>query len=298
RAGTGTEANFLTITGSGGMVNMIANSAGQGTIFATFGTQIAQCDVIVQPNKKMAFQTGSVSGSPGDSFTVGYDYSPTTMSLSWTISDASVASYSVDSSAKKVTITLLKEGTTSLRGTLSDGVTYDTLGITSKWDRSLMLSQTSLYGAPSDGPTVINFTVSPPGTPVSVSSDNTAVGTASVDNALHTITITPHQEGQADVSATTPDVSANISCSYSYTSLGVNVSYSFSGGHSQLSSGRILISTAHGSATITASPSMSGATGMSYSWNYQGANNNGTLTYGTVSDNIFVFNNNGPAGAV
>ena len=29
---------------------------------------------------------------------------------------------------------------------------------------------------------------------------------------------------------------------------------------------------------------------MSYSWNYQGANNNGTLSYGTVSDNIFVFN--------
>ena len=164
RAGTGTEANFLTITGSGGMVNMIANSAGQGTIFATFGTQIAQCDVIVQPNKKMAFQTGAVSGSPGDSFTVGYDYSPTAMSLSWSISDSSVASYTVDSSAKKVTVTLIKEGTTSLRGTLSDGVTYDTLSITSKWDRSLTLSQTSLYGAPSDGPAVINFTVSPPGT--------------------------------------------------------------------------------------------------------------------------------------
>ena len=199
----------------------------------------------------------------------------------------------MDSSAKKVTITLLKEGTTSLRGTLSDGVTYDTLSITSKWDRSLTLSQTSLYGAPSDGPAVINFTVSPPGTRVSVSSDNTAVATVSVDNTLHTITITPHQEGQADISASTPDVSANISCSYSYTALGVNVTYSFSGGHSQLSSGQILISTAHGSATIIASPSKSGATGMSYSWNYQGSNNNGTLTYGTVSDNIFVFNDNG-----
>ena len=100
----------------------------------------------------------------GDSFTVGYDYSPATMSVSWTISDSSVASYSVDSSAKKVTITLLKEGTTSLRGTLSDGVTYDTLSITSKWDRSLVLSQTSVYGAPNDAPTVVNFTVSPPGT--------------------------------------------------------------------------------------------------------------------------------------
>jgi hypothetical protein len=298
RAGTGTDNNFLTITGSGGMINIIANSPGQGTIFAVFGSQTAQCDVIVQPGKKMAFQTGAVSGSPGDSFNVGYDYSPTTMSVSWTISDSSVASYSVDSSAKKVTITLLKEGTTSLRGTLSDGVTYDTLGITSKWDRSLMLSQTSLYGAPSDGPTVINFTVSPPGTPVSVSSGNTAVATASVDNTLHTITIIPHQEGQADVSATTPDVSANISCSYSYTALGVNVTYSFSGGHSQLSSGQLLISTAHGSATIIASPSMSGATGMSYSWNYQGSNNNGTLSYGTVSDNIFVFNNSSSTGTV
>lgn len=295
RAGTGTDSNFLTITGSGGMINIIANSTGQGTIFATFGTQIAQCDVLVQPNKKMTFQTSTVSGSPGDSFTVGYDYSPTTMSVSWTISDASVASYSVDSSAKKVSIKLLKEGTTSLRGTLSDGVTYDTLGITSKWDRSIVLSQTSVYGAPSDNPTVINFTVSPPGTPVSVSSDNTAVVTASVDNTLHTITITPHQEGQANISATTPDVSATIGCSYSYTALGANITYSFSGPHSQLNNGSIFVSLANGSVTITASPSESGATGMSYSWNYQGSNNNGELSYGTVGENVFAFQNSLPA---
>ena len=143
RAGTGTDGNFLAVMGSGGMINIIANSAGQGTVFAVFGSQIAQCDVIVQPNKKMAFQTGIVSGNPGDSFSVGYDYSPATMSVSWTMSDSSVAGYSVDTAAKKVAITLLKEGTTTLRGTLSDGVTSDTLSITSKWDRSLTLSQTS-----------------------------------------------------------------------------------------------------------------------------------------------------------
>ena len=295
RAGTGTDSNFLTITGSGGMINIIANSAGQGTIFATFGTQVAQCDVLVQPGKKMAFQTGTVSGSPGNSFTVGYDYSPATMSVSWSISDSSVASYSVDSSSKKVTITLLKEGTTSLRGTLSDGVTYDTLSITSKWDRSIVLSQTSVYGAPNDAPTVVNFTVSPPGTPVSVSSDDAEVATASVDNTLHTITIAPHQEGQANISATTPDVSATIGCSYSYTSLGVNITYSFSSGssalRSQLYNGRLFVSNRGGSVALTASPSMSGAAGMSYSWNYLGDNNDGSLSYGTMNDNIFVFNN-------
>jgi hypothetical protein len=152
-----------------------------------------------------------------------------------------------------------------------------------------------VYGAPSDNPTVINFTVSPPGTPVSVSSDNTAVATASVDNTLHTITITPHQEGQADINATTPDVSATIGCSYSYTSLGANITYSFSGPQSQLYNGRLLISLANGSVTITASPSQSGATGMSYSWNYQGSNNNGELSYGTVGDNVFAFQNSLPA---
>ena len=30
---------------------------------------------------------------------------------------------------------------------------------------------------------------------------------------------------------------------------------------------------------------------MSYSWNYQGSNNNGTLSYGAISENVFVFNN-------
>ena len=203
RAATGTDSSFLTLTGNGGMINIIANSAGQGTVFAVFGTQIAQCDIIVQASKKMAFQTGIVSGNPGDSFTVGYDYSPASMSISWTISDSSVASYSDDRAAKKVTITLAKEGTTSLRGTLSDGLTSDALSITSKWDRSLTLSQTSIAGAPSDAATIVNFTVSPPGTPVSVSSDNPSVATAIVNNATHAITVTPHQEGQANISAST-----------------------------------------------------------------------------------------------
>ena len=82
----------------------------------------------------MTLSNGIVSGNPGDTFTVGYDYSPAAMSISWTISDSSVASYSDDRSAKKVTITLLKEGTATLKGTLSDGITSDTLSITSKWD--------------------------------------------------------------------------------------------------------------------------------------------------------------------
>ena len=297
RAATGTDSNFLTITGSGGMINIIANSAGQGTVFAVYGSQIAQCDVIVQPNKMMAFQTGIVSGNPGDSFTVGYNYSPATMSVAWTISDSSVASYTVDPVLKKVTITLMREGTTSLRGTLSDGVTSDALSITSKWDRSLTLSQTNINGAPSDAPTTVNFTVSPPGTPVSVSSDNPAVASASVDNALHTITVTPYEEGQANISAVTPYVSASIGCSYSYTSLGANVTYSFSNGSSGVRSGffggYLVICNKGGSATITASPSQSGATGMGYTWNYNGDNDGGNLSYGTVSANVFAFNNSG-----
>ena len=297
RAATGTDANFLTLTGNGGMINIIANSPGQGTVFAVFGTQIAQCDVIVQASKKMSFQTGIVSGNPGASFTVGYDFSPATMNISWTISDSSVASYTDDRGAKKVTITLLKEGTTTLRGTLSDEMTSDALSITAKWDRTLVLSQTSITGAPSDAPTLVNFTVSPPGTPVSVSSDNPSVATASVNNATHTITVTPYQEGQTNITALTQYVTESISCSYSYASLGANVSYSFSSGQSgartQLSQGTIIISNRGGSATLTASPSAGGATGMGYTWNYQGDNDSGKLSYGAVSENVFTFNNSG-----
>ena len=293
RAATGTDSNFITTTGSGSMITIIANSPGQGTVFAVFGSQIAQCDVIVQPNKKMAFQTGIVSGSPGDSFTVAYDYSPATMSIFWTISDSSVASYANDPVAKKVSITLVKEGTATLRGTLSDGVTSDTLSITSKWDRTLTLSQTGINGAPSDAPTVVDFIVSPPGTPVSVSSDNPSVATASVNNITHKITVTPHEEGQADISAQTAYSSESISCSYSYTSLGVNITYAFNGSHSGLSGQTMTIQNQGGSAAITVLPSQSGATGMGYTWTYQGDNDSGKLSFGTVSENVFAFNNSG-----
>ena len=293
RAATGTDSNFITITGNGAMVTIIANSAGQGTVFAVYGNQIAQCDVIVQANKKMAFQTGIVSGSPGDSFSVGYDYSPASMSISWTISDSSVATFANDPVAKKVSITLVKEGTATLRGTLSDGVTSDTLSINSKWDKTLTLSQTTINGMPNDAPTVVNFTVSPPGTPVSVSSDNPSVATAAVNNVTHTITVTPHQEGQATISAQTVYVSETISCSYSYTTLGVNITYSFVGSHSGLSGNTITTRNEGGSATITATPSLPGATGMSYTWNYQGDNDGGNLTYGTVAENMYTFNNSG-----
>jgi len=135
RAATGTEASFLTLVGNGEMVSLIANSAGQGTVFAVFGTQVAQCEVIVQSNKKMAFQTGIISGNPGNTFTIGYDYSPTTMGITWTMSDANIAGYSDNRAAKQVTVTLIKEGTATLRATLADGMTSDSLSITSRWDR-------------------------------------------------------------------------------------------------------------------------------------------------------------------
>ena len=289
RAATGTDSNFITTTGSGGMITLIANSAGQGTVFAVFGNQIAQCDVIVQPNKKMAFQTGIVSGSPGDNFTVSYDYSPATMSIFWTISDSSVASYTNDPAAKKVSITLVKEGTATLRGTLSDGVTSDALSITSKWDRTLTLSQTSINGAPSDAPTVVDFTVSPPGTPVSVSSDNPAVATASVNNVTQKITVTPHEEGQANISAQTAYSNETIACSYNYTSLGVNITYAFNGSHTGLSGQTITIHNQGASARITATPSLPGRTGVAYTWSYRGDDDGGNLSSGTVSDNVFAF---------
>ena len=298
RAATGTDSNFLTISGNGGMISIIANSPGQGTVFAVFGAQIAQCDVIVQASKKMTFQTGIVSGNPGDTFTVGYDYSPAALSVSWTISDSSVASYSDDRSAKKVTITLLKEGTATLKGTLSDGITSDTLSITSKWDRILTLSQTSISGAPSDAPTTINFTVSPPGTSVNVSSDNPSIATASVSNETRTVTVTPHQEGQANISVSTPYVTDTISCSYSCTSLGINISYSFSNGqslaHSQLYNGRIIVANRGGSVTITALPSESGAAGMVYMWDYKGSDSEG-FTHGTAGENVYSFKNSADA---
>jgi hypothetical protein len=293
RAATGTDSNFLTVTGNGRMVSIIANSAGQGTVFAVFGAQIAQCDVIVQSNKKMAFQTGIVSGSPGDNFVVAYDYSPASLSIFWTISDAGVATYTNDPAAKKLNITLSKEGTATLRGTLSDGVTSDSLSITSKWDKTLTLSQSSINGTPSDAPTTLDFIVSPPGTPVSVNSDNPSVATASVNNVTHTITVTPHQEGQANISAQTAYVSESIACGYSYTSLGVNLNYAFSGSHSGLSGNTITTSNHGGSATITATPSAIGATGMAYTWSYQGDNDGGNLSAGTASENVFAFQNSG-----
>lgn len=295
RAATGTDSSFLTLVGNGERVSLMANSAGQGTVFAVFGTQVAQCDVIVQSNKKMAFQTGIVSGNPGNTFTIGYDYSPATMSITWMMSDASIAGYSDNRAAKQVTVTLIKEGTATLRGTLADGMTSDSLSITSRWERSLTLSQTSINGAPSDEATTVSFDVSPPGATVSVSSDDTSVATVSVNNSSHTITVTPHQEGQANISAWTPDVNATISCNYSYTSLSANVSATFSSGQSgrrsgQLPNGTLVIANRGGSITLTASPSQSGATGIAYTWNYQGENDNGKLSYGTVSDNMYTFN--------
>ena len=104
------------------------------------------------------------------------------MSITWTMSDASIAGYSDNRAAKQVTVTLIKEGTATLRATLADGMTSDSLSVTSRWERSLTLSQTSINGAPSDEAATVNFDVSPPGATVSVSSDDTSVATVSVNN--------------------------------------------------------------------------------------------------------------------
>lgn len=131
-----------------------------------------------------------------------------------------------------------------------------------------------------------------------MSSDNRSVATASVDNAAHTITVIPYQEGEANISVSTPDVAEVIACNYSYTSFGVNVTYSFSGGklglHSQLYNGGILIASFGDSVKITASPSVGGATGMVYAWSYSGDNIGGNLVYSTVGENVLTITNNGP----
>jgi len=57
--------------------------------------------------------------------------------------------------------------------------------------------------------------------------------------------------------------------------------------------GSIVISNRGGSAMITVTPSAIGATGMQYTWNYQGDNDGGNLSSGTVNDNVFTFNNSG-----
>ena len=81
------------------------------------------------------------------------------MGINWMMSDASVAGYSDNRAAKQVTVTLIKEGTATPRATLADGVTSDTGYITSRWDRSLTLSQTAINGAPSDGASTLSFNV-------------------------------------------------------------------------------------------------------------------------------------------
>ena len=58
--------------------------------------------------------------------------------------------------------------------------------------------------------------------------------------------------------------------------------------------GAIYVANQGGSVTLTASPSESGATGMSYSWNYIGGDDGGNLSSGTVGEAVFGFTNNAP----
>ena len=171
---------------------------------------------------------------PGNTFTIGYDYSPATDEHQLVLSDVNVASYSDNRGAKQVTVTLIKEGTATLKATLADGMTSDSLSITSKWDRSLTLSQTSINGAPSDAATTVNYSVSPPGTTVNVTSDNSSVATVSVNNSTHTITVTPHQEGQANIHRINHRRDVKHGCAYSFTTLSANVTASFSNGQSSV----------------------------------------------------------------
>ena len=90
-------------------------------------------------------------------------------------------------------------------------------------------------------------------------------------------------------------MTATISCSYSYTSLSANVSATFSSGQSgmqsqQLSDGSLVIANRGGSISLTASPSQSGATGIAYTWTYQGEDDSGQLTCSAISDNMYTFN--------
>jgi hypothetical protein len=231
-AGKVNNADVVSILGSGKTVAVYGVSPGQTTVRAEFNGNTDTCDVLVQAARQFSFDTQTMRIQPGQTKTFSYTLIPDEAAINWITSSNDYISYSVNTSAKTVTVTGISDGSsasgtaTKLTGTANSMSANIT--ITCAWDYRFSLGKSLITGDPRTDPAnpdkfVIPYEVNPASAKIEVQISKD-VASWVVDTANRKITLTPKGEGEATLLVTAVNGANNTKFSTQNCMLNFNYS--------------------------------------------------------------------------
>jgi len=160
---------IVRIMGNGHAVSLYGIKPGRTKIRCTLPATgvYAECDIIIDAQSKLSFETNSVRVQPGKSRTIQYTISPQTASLTWMKQTATGIEYITvldngnTNGTGTVTITGIKEGTTSLIATSSSGNTA-TLQVICAWDYTLTIKGNKVFDISPNEALQFDYEIVPP----------------------------------------------------------------------------------------------------------------------------------------
>lgn len=203
--------DIVSILGSGKTVAIYGLAAGRTKVSAEWNGGKASCDVVVTASRQFAFDTQTLRVQPGQTKTVKYTLVPDDGAIQWFTNTNEYITYEVDTAAKVVRITGIKEdpmggmAITNLSG-ISSSMRAN-LSITTAWDYKLTLGKSQIKSEPRHDPNnpdkfIIPYEVHPENARIETFMTSDGVADVYVDTAKKQIVLTPTGEGDATLRVT------------------------------------------------------------------------------------------------
>ncbi len=199
---------IVRVTGLAQNVQIQALKAGECIVTSTLPNgQRAQCQILVEDAKNIAFDTQSIRIQPGQSKEIGYTVSPKNVGIRWMLNNDSYFTYTdlgnTDGKGK-VRITGVEESSNSAiqLTAITDYSNKASLNVIVAWDYAFTLNRTSITGSP-DETYSLTYKVHPESAKVEVTSYNECdFAEANIfanNDGTGTIIINPVKEGTGTI---------------------------------------------------------------------------------------------------
>lgn len=210
--------DIISVLGSGKTVAIYGLAAGKTKVSAEWSGGKASCDVVVTASRQFAFDTQTLRVQPGQTKTVKYTLVPDDAPIQWFTNTNEYITYEVDTAAKVVRITGIKEdpmggmAVTNLSG-ISNSMRAN-LSITTAWDYKLTLGKSQIKSEPRYDPNnpdkfIIPYDVHPENARIETFITRDGVADVYVDTAKKQIVLTPTGEGDATLRVTAFNTNVN-----------------------------------------------------------------------------------------
>ncbi|MGI5066909.1 hypothetical protein, partial [Treponema putidum] len=189
------------VLGKGETVAVFARNVGKTTLHARLPNgKAAECEIVVEASRHIAFASQEIFVEPGQTKTVKYTVAPEDAGITWTTDSDAYFDYSVDEHTKTVTIKGKLEGFGRLTGVTQYG-NRTTLAVKCSWNYKFSIDKSIIKAEP-EGEFVINYDVVPQDAKIEVVllNNNNDFIKWTVDEVQKKIIITPIKEGSGNLS--------------------------------------------------------------------------------------------------